>query len=165
MSEIILMTMISFIVSILFVELSLPYFCKWANKNLYIDYASINFIISSISIIAVTTFIAASYPAFFLSSLSPIKILKKNIIKSSRGNLFRNVLVSFQFALSIIIIIASIIVIQQLNYIQNAKLGYNKDNLLLLRMRGEVADQYKYLKRDLLQQSDIISVTANNFMT
>jgi len=165
MSEIILMTLISFIVSILLVEISLPYFCKWANKNLYINYASINFIFSAISIIAITTFIAASYPAFFLSSLSPIKILKKNIIKSSRGNLFRNVLVSFQFALSIIIIIASIVVIQQLNYIQNAKLGYDKDNLLLLRMRGEVTNQYKNLKRDLLQQSDIVSVTANNFIT
>jgi len=157
--------LLSFFLAIVLAELSLPYFSELTAKSLFIDYFSSQFIIGAIVILAFTTVVSAGYPAFFLSSFMPVQALKDNVNLTSKGNLFRKTLVAFQFSLSIIIIIGSFVVYNQIKFMKNTSLGYNKENLIYAKMSGEMGMKYKAVKNDLLQYPNIISATANEFVT
>ncbi len=157
--------LLAFILAIILAELSLPYFSSLTGKNLIIDYLSGQFILGAIIILFITTVFSAGYPAFFLSSFMPIKVLKDNINLTSKGNIFRKALVALQFSLSIIIIIGSFVVYNQIKFMRNANLGYNKENLIYVKMSGDMAAKYEAVKNDLRQYPNIISATANEFVT
>jgi len=133
LTESVLLTFLSMLVAFGLLVLFLPYFNQLANREipfgLFINYKSM---LAIVSLIFITGIVAGIYPAFFLSSFNTIKVLKGSASKGSQNNLLRSSLVVFQFFISIALIIATIVVYQQLYFMQNKKLGYDKEQVLFL---------------------------------
>jgi putative ABC transport system permease protein len=140
LTESILMTFIGVIISLIVIEIALPYFSDLVGKHLSISYLeNIFFVPSLLLFIILVGTIAGGYPALYLSSFSPVKVLKKETGNSGRNPWLRNSLVVLQFAVSIFLFIGTIIVYNQLNYISNKKLGFNKDQVLVVKKTDDIA--------------------------
>jgi len=105
--------------------------------------------------------VSGSYPALFLSSFVPIKVLKGGL-SHARGKTFRRVLVVLQFSLSVFLIIGTAVVYKQVQYMQNRPLGYNQEHLVYMPLQGDTQEKYTTLKAELLRESEVINVTASN---
>jgi ABC-type antimicrobial peptide transport system permease subunit len=141
------------------VEILLPGYNNLIGKQLYVNYQSTGLYIGLISVVLFCGLLGGSYPALYLSSLKPTNILK-GIVNNNPGNAgFRRVLVIFQFTLSVLLIVCTIIVGTQLNYLQNKKLGLNIDNIGYFQF--SMGMQRETLKKDLLNNPDILSVTIS----
>ncbi len=148
----------------LLVELVMPYFNDLAGHILQFSYDEPWLLISLAVIILVTGFFSGLYPAVFLSTFSPVKVLKNVFIfeldgKRSRKNLsFRKILVTTQFALAIIVIIGTLTIYNQLTFIRNKNLGFDKENLIYLTLPDNYGPEtYHTLKNELKQIPGIIS--------
>ncbi len=107
--------------------------------------------------------VAGIYPSLYLSSVRPVKALKKSTADSQRhGSGLRRILVVFQFAISAALIVASVVVYQQLNYLNNKPLGYDKEEIIVLTLSNEANTQYEALKNELLTISGVVSVGGSS---
>ena len=128
-----------------------------SENSWYVNYQSAGLYIGLITVVLFCGLLAGSYPALYLSSLKPLNIIK-GIINKNPGNAgFRRVLVIFQFSLSVLLIICTLIVGIQLKYLQNKKLGLNIDNIGYFQF--SMGMQRETLKKDLSNNPDIVSVT------
>lgn len=118
------------------------------------------FIISTLIITIITSILAGSYPAFVLSSFMPVNVLKTGMTGGTRGVYFRKITVVAQFMISIGLILFTIVTYRQLKFMQGKSLGYDKDNLIYLQMKGTMIDNYAVIKQEFLRNPAIISVTA-----
>ncbi len=142
---------IAVVISLAIVLLVLPSFNQLTGKQINIPFADVTFWLSIAGLLLVTGFISASYPALYLSSFKPVRVLKGSLKFSSSALWFRKGLVVFQFMLSIILIIGTIVVRKQVNYIQTANLGYDRENLLYIPIEGDLAARYNLFKNQSLQ--------------
>jgi putative ABC transport system permease protein len=118
-----------------------------------------------LGLIFFTGVISGIYPAILLSKYRPVCLLAKNIRTAQRGLSFKNVLVSFQFIISIILIISTLMIHDQLVYIQNKNLGFNKEQMLIVPMQDKsLRQQYQSLKNELLRDPAIVSATASSII-
>ena len=150
------------VAAILIVQLSLPAYNQLTQKTLAINFADVGTWILFAGFILLTGLLAGSYPAFFLSSFQPVKVLKGTFKKANALVTPRKVLVVLQFTFAIIFIICTIIVKQQIDYAQNRETGYNKDNLVYQFMTGDIPKNYSLIKNELLADGIAKSVTKTN---
>lgn len=161
-SESIFITLIAFLAAVLLTELTLPAYNNLVEKELYINYASPAFWIASVGIIVVLGVIAGSYPAFYLSSFRPVETLKGTIKAGKGATTPRKVLVIMQFAFSIVLMISTIVIFQQINLVKNRDLGYQQDRLISVELTNDLRDNYEVLKQELLASGIVESVTRSN---
>jgi ABC-type antimicrobial peptide transport system permease subunit len=159
--ESILLAFLSGIIAIILVQLVLPAFNTLVEKNLYIDFGNIQFWLFAISFILFTGFIAGSYPAFFLSSFQPVKVLKGTFRSAQSAINPRKVLVVLQFTFAIALIISTIIVERQIQYAESRDSGYVKDKLVYVPIEGEIDKHYDAIKNELLNAGAVAAVTKS----
>jgi putative ABC transport system permease protein len=149
LAESLLVALLSLVLALLIIYLVLPYFNALGGKNLSLDLTNVKIITGLLGITVITGLLAGSYPALYLSGFVPATVLKGNFTGGGSGSLFRNTMVVIQFAVSISLIVGTTIVYQQLKYIRQLNLGYDKENLLYVQMSGELWSKYEALRTSL----------------
>ncbi len=163
-SEAVLLSFISIVLALALVRILFPPFIDLVNREIGIDFFTApGFWLSVLGISFLVGLIAGSYPAFYMSSLRPSGIFK-NMTKGGKGNTFmRNALVMGQFSITTILIISSIVIFQQLDYIRTADVGYTRDQILTVHIKDEsVGEQYEALAQHLKRNSNIQQVSIGN---
>jgi putative ABC transport system permease protein len=159
--ESILISLIAVLISIFLIELLLPLFNNFAEKSLTFGFiTNPSLLLVLILVGLVVGVFAGTYPAFFLSSTAPIKTLKGKHEPGSRTALLRKALVVAQFSISSILIIGTIIIYEQLTYMQNANLGFNKDHVLIIPTRPSMLQQIEALKNEFLRNPNVKKATV-----
>jgi len=159
--ESIIVSFIAFVVAVVLVQLSLASFSELTGKELHIGYGNTSFWIFTVLFILLTGIIAGSYPAFYLSSFTPVKVLKGTFKKMNAAVTPRKVLVVLQFTFAIILIISTIIIEHQIEFAQNRDAGYNRENLIYAFSQGDVDKNYLLIKNELLSTGTAVSVTKS----
>jgi putative ABC transport system permease protein len=162
LTESVVLTFLSMIIAFGLLSLLLPYFNQLADRqipfSIFVSYQSI---LAMISLIIITGIVAGIYPSFFLSSFNTIKVLKGSSSNGSQKNLLRSSLVVFQFFVSIALIIATIVVYQQLYFMQNKKLGYDKKQVLFLPDARLLGKDQPAFKQQLSQNKNVVATSIS----
>lgn len=165
LTESTLMVIFSLILAICISYLVLPLFNNVANKTLALGNLFSPYILPLlVALPVVVGLLAGSYPAFFLSSFKPIEVLKGKLKTGGRSVNLRSVLVVFQFACSIVLIVSTLVIYKQLDYIQTKDLGYKKDQVLTIRNTYTMGDQDVAFKNSVLQITGVQSGTLSSFL-
>jgi len=160
-SEVFLLSFIALFFALFLVELFLPAFNGLVQKKLTLGFSGDNSIFIILAGVAlVTGAIAGSYPAFFLSSFKPAMVLKDALKTGGRGYFSRKILVVGQFSLTIILIIGTVVLYKQLNYMRGKTLGFDSEELLYISLNPELRQKYETVKNEWLRDPDIFGVTA-----
>ncbi|MEO9474834.1 MAG: ABC transporter permease [Cyclobacteriaceae bacterium] len=131
-------------------------------KTLEIDPFSTQFWIFSVGVILVTGVLSGSYPALYLSSFDPVKTLKGSVFTGKNSGIPRKVLVTLQFAFSIILMISTVVIYKQIELVKNREIGYAQENLITVETTDAIEDNYEVLKNDLEQSGAVESVCISN---
>ncbi len=158
LSESILTAAFSFLLSIAIIYLAIPFLRDVGFENINLNITSGSLLVGGLLICLFTGLVSGSYPAMYLSSFLPVKVLKGTIKQSNGAVLFRKVLVVSQFTISIGLIISTIIVYEQINFARSRSLGYNPDNLISVTANAELVKNYEPLKQDLLNTGNLEAV-------
>lgn len=162
LTESILLSLLSLLIAIIIIELSLPFFNNILNSQLELNYFENWYTIPGLIVISLFVgTLAGSYPAFFLSSFKPVSVLKGSIKDSMKNGKLRSVLVILQFSISIILIIGTLIIFKQINYMINKDMGFNKEQLIVLSRANVLGNQVKTFKEELLKINGVKNVTAS----
>lgn len=163
LGESLIISFISVLTAIFLINLLLPLFNGLADKDLSFNIISNPGLLLSLLLVGFVVGIAAGiYPAFYLSSTLPITTIKTNVQPRGGAALLRKVLVVTQFAISLALIIGTIIINKQLTFLQNANTGFNKDQVLVVPLKPQMLRNYEALKNQFLTNSNVINVTAMN---
>ena len=160
-AESILLSFLAALLAIFIVQLSLGGYNTLVGKELYINYGDISFWLAAIAFILFTGLLAGSYPAFFLSSFQPVKVLKGTLQSGKALVTPRKILVVMQFTFAIALIICTMIIVQQIRYAQARELGYKKDKLMYTFLQGDNEKHYQLIKNDLLNSGAVLAVTKS----
>ncbi len=153
--EALMIVTLAFIIALLLVALALPAFNTITLKQISLPLNQISFWVSVLLLTVITGFVSGSYPALYLSSFNPVSTFK-GILKFGRGAIwFRKGLVVFQFTLSIMLIIGTIVISRQLNYIQSMHLGYDRENLIFVQLEGDLGLKYDVYKKEVMTHPGI----------
>ncbi len=165
LAEAIVLSIIAFILAFGLAAIFLSNFNSLAGKNLfYSDLFDPSFMLLMLLIMTVVGLLAGSYPAFYLSGFKPVEVLKGKLNLGMKGGGLRSVLVVFQFTLSIIMIVGTAIVFDQLDYIQNKKLGFDKDHVLMIQDPWVMKDDIEAFKNEVLRNPKIKNGTISSFI-
>lgn len=161
-SESYLVVVFAFILSLLLATLCLSFFNEVADKKMGIPWANPIFWVFSLSFITLTGLLAGSYPALYLSSFQPLKVLKGTFRVGKWAAIPRKVLVMVQFTVSVILIIGTIVVYQQIQYAKNRPIGYERNGLINMSMDKEIQDHFEAFRGELKSAGAIEELTASN---
>lgn len=165
LTEAFLITFISIVLAYSLSFLLLGQFNTLADKEMTFDtLLSFKFILIMLGVLITVGFLAGSYPAFFLSKFRPVEVLKGKLNLGLKGGGLRSTLVVLQFCVSIIMIIGTAIVYQQLSYIQNKKLGFSKDQVLLIHNPWMMGDKAESYKNEAVNYTNVLSGTLSSFL-
>jgi putative ABC transport system permease protein len=158
-SESLLTVAFAFIFSLLLVKIMLPFFNEVANKQMSILWSNPYFWLMGIVFTIITALVAGSYPAFYLSSFQPLKVLKGTFKAGRFATVPRKVLVILQFTVSVTLIIGTIIVYQQIQFAKNRPIGYTRERLISIpTMNPSIHDHFNAVKDELMQTGAITSM-------
>ncbi|WP_338869435.1 ABC transporter permease [Spirosoma sp. SC4-14] len=160
MGEALLLTALALGLAVALVDLLLPAFNQLTGKQLNLPLAQPSFWAVLLGLLLVMGSLAGSYPALFLSSLNPVQVLKGSLRFGAGAQLFRRGLVVFQFVLSMLMIVGTLVIYRQLQYIQTKNLGYDRENLIQLSSNNSaLGEKYETFKERLLKMPGIKDVT------
>ena len=160
LSESILITFFALFIAFALVQLALPAFNNISGKHLTFDLKP------GLAFIGLGLFVgivAGMYPAFYLSSFKPISVLKGKLVSNHKSFGLRSSLVVFQFFISVVLIIGTLVVYRQMKYIQNKDLGYNKDQLIIIPNSYSLGKNEKVYEQQMLQDPRIVNATASYY--
>lgn len=164
LTESLLYSFFSFTMAVLLAWLTLPYFNSLLGKPLVFNWTEWWLLPILITGALVVGIVAGLYPSFYLSSFRPIQVLKGNISRGAKAFHARNVLVIFQFTTSIVLIVSTAIIYRQMEFVLSKKLGFDKDQVLLVQSTNMLGDQINIFKNELLQLTGVKSATISEFL-
>ncbi len=162
-SESLLCVGIAFLLAVLFVELSLPFFNVVADKQMGILWSSVIFWVLSIGFSLFTGIIAGSYPAFYLSSFQPVKVLKGSFRVGRFAAIPRKVLVVVQFIVSVTLIIGTVVIFRQIQFAKNRPVGYSRNGLVSIPVAtGDIHKNFEAVKDELFKTGAVASMAEGD---
>jgi putative ABC transport system permease protein len=164
LSESILLSMFSFLVALVIAWVMLPSFNDLSNKQLFLPVTDAGFWLIVFAGALFVGLLAGLYPSFFLSAFRPVNVLKGNVALGMKSGFVRSALVVFQFSISITLIIGTIAVNRQLSFIQNKKLGFGKDQVIVIKDAYALDKQVQTFKDEVLKDSRVLSGTISGFL-
>jgi putative ABC transport system permease protein len=165
LAESTMVTFIAVITALAVALLILPSFNHFAGKNIAINLHTLVWLVPSALIaIVFIGFMAGLYPAFFLSAFNPMQVLKGKMSTGFKGGALRSILVVFQFSISIFLIVGTLVINNQLHYIQNRDLGYNRNQVLIIQHAFELGDHAKTFKQEVKQLPGVANATLSGYL-
>ncbi|QMU26712.1 ABC transporter permease [Adhaeribacter radiodurans] len=162
LTESFLLSLLSMVIAVAIVAYTLPFFNQLTGKSIFLPFLHPTFLLAVLSITLFTSLLAGSYPAFFLSAFRSVQVLK-GIIKAGSGTAYlRQGLVIFQFVLSTSLIISTVVVHRQIQYMKNKDLGLNQENLIYFPGSGGILNHFEAYKTELLVQPGIGKVAQSS---
>jgi len=155
-----LVVVLAFVLALLLVILLLPFFNEVAGKKIQIPWQNPSFWLLSLTFMVITGLLAGSYPALYLSSFKPLKVLKGTFKAGRFASVPRRVLVVVQFTVSVILVIGTLVVYQQIRHAKNRSVGYNRSGLINLSLQEEIAAHFDAVRTELLNTGAIESMAA-----
>ena len=163
--ESVLITAIALMLAVVLMYLMLPVFNKLAGQNLSLNLSDHPFLIPGLILIMVLTgLLAGSYPAFYLSSFKPVAVLKGKFVSGKRTIGLRSGLVVFQFFISIILIVSTTVVYNQLSYMRNKNLGYNKDQVLIVSNTWMLGKNQEAFRQQLQRDPRVAAISGSRYL-
>jgi putative ABC transport system permease protein len=161
LGEALIIALIALMIALTLAYIFLPAFNTLTQKQISLPFSSLFFWLAIVALTFITGMVAGSYPAFFLSAFHPIKVLKGSLKVGPRSGLLRKGLVVFQFVTSILLILGTVVVSQQINYVQSKNTGYNRSNLVSIPLAGNLLNQYNFnvFKQEALSKGGIEQMT------
>jgi putative ABC transport system permease protein len=163
--EAVFMALLSAMVAVVIMTLTLPAFNMMVQKTLSLDFSNPLHGLLLLGITVACGLIAGSYPSLYLSSFNPAFVLKGMKLKTGGAAFIRKGLVVLQFSISIILIISTIIIYQQIQHVKDRNLGFNKNNLLQIDMSGDMAKHYAAIQQDLINTGKVENVALSDHTT
>jgi len=165
LTESVVFSLLSFILGLLIAQALLPYFNVVANRNLSMPWGAWWLApLMMLAALAIGVF-AGIYPAFYLSAFRPAQVLKGSFIPGGKNSLLRNTLVIFQFAASVVLIIGTIVIYRQMQYIMNRDAGFDKEQVVMIEGANTLPDdQVRAFKSELLKLASVKSVTISDYL-
>lgn len=165
LTESMLISFISMILALLIAAILLPYFNILSGKELTIHAFFAPWLLPSLLLLVIVVgLLAGIYPAFYLSSFKPAAVLKGKIAAGFKTGWLRSGLVVFQFAISIFLIVGSLVIYSQLDYIHNKDIGYNRDHILIIKNTGALGNEAKIFKDEVLKLSGVQNATITGYL-
>ncbi|WAC12623.1 ABC transporter permease [Dyadobacter pollutisoli] len=162
LSESLMLSVFGLLLALVFIQLFLPVFNDLTGKQLSI-LQNTDFILWIVGVTLVTGLFAGLYPAFFLSSFKPVNVLKGRLVNSISVVAVRKGLVVFQFTISIILILGAVVIWQQLSFIQNQNLGFNKEQKIVIPLKSnQTADHFRVLRDEVLANPHVVSASSGS---
>jgi putative ABC transport system permease protein len=162
LSESFILSFIALIVAIVFIKVTLPYFNNLLGANLVLNLFSPWFTIPSHILFSLFVgFLAGSYPALFLSSFNPYEVLKGSVKNSMQNGRLRRVLVVFQFAVSILLIVGTMIMYRQIKYMLNKDVGFNKEQLIVINRAEALGTKMKSFKETVKNIPGVVNIASS----
>jgi ABC-type antimicrobial peptide transport system permease subunit len=162
LGESLFITTVAFVIAVFLAQALLPLYNALVEKELSIPYGNPYFWILSAALIAFTGLVAGSYPAFYLSSFNPVEVLKGKVQVGKNGSVPRMMLVVLQFGFSILLIIGTLVIYQQIMHVKSRDLGYAQENLITIKYNDEIRKNFTAIRAELLQSGAVESVTRSN---
>ncbi|GAB3822337.1 ABC transporter permease [Pontibacter rugosus] len=162
MVESVLVALIAMFLAMNFAGILLPHFNELTGKAIALNLLSPVVLLGLLGVALFTGIVAGSYPAFFLSSFEPVLVLKGTVRLNRGVATFRKGLVIFQFVLSALLIVCTLVVYLQMRYIQNRNIGINRDNLVMLPLEGKLLERYSMVKAEILEIPGVVGVSASS---
>jgi putative ABC transport system permease protein len=162
LSEAMVMALLGLTFAVVLVWFSLPAFNRFFEKTVALDFSNWKLWSGVLALGLLTGLISGSYPAFFLSKFQPARVLKNTVFTGRNSGLLRKTLVGFQFVISIVLIISTIVIHRQLQHAQARPIGYDQTNLLRIPARGDLSEKFGPLKSELLNVPGVKNVAGGS---
>lgn len=162
--ESVLFSLISFIIGIALASMLLPYFNFISGKSISMPWITFWFVPSIVALAVMVGLLAGIYPSLYLSAFKPIQVLKGNLTRGAKSSPLRSTLVVFQFTTSIILIIGTVVIYRQMNFILNTKVGYDKEQVLLLQGTDTLGTQVVSFADELRALPQVVAVSTADYL-
>ena len=162
--EALLTTFLSVLLAIVLVTAALPAFNSLTQKRLSVQWADPVFLLTLLGFSLLTGLVAGMYPALFLSSLNPVRVLKGLFVTQVGATTFRKGLVVFQFSLSLILIVSTALIYRQIQYIQTKNLGLDRENIIYFPLKQNLSAHYDALTQELIQSGTALTISRTNWI-